>query len=313
MATAKDVTDKFREAVRSAAANEGFDEEKLANVSAALIMRKALPRSEFTSTAMDILGNIRSMHTFIMTHGKDYSDRYRSTEKDRDVIEHEVNMFVKACKKRIDHLKDTIGAEEKKTGRSGWLSGLTKNGLSRDLNAHQHGMVLILSEHLHAVTAQFDQLRAGRYQEAIEKRMPKRRRGLQGLNETQTGSDPASQDWSSTKQVNARPEAYQAQEQLDVETRMLQVELTNLMDTVQETERKMLEVSALNHLFSTHVLHQAQQIEKLYHQALDATSNIEKGNKELKKAIRRSSSSRLYILLVMIVLTLSLLFLDWYQ
>jgi syntaxin 18 len=40
-----------------------------------------------------------------------------------------------------------------------------------------------------------------------------------------------------------------------------------MMDAVQETERRMLEMSALNHLFSTHVLHQAQQIELLYLQA----------------------------------------------
>lgn len=36
------------------------------------------------------LGNIRAMHAFILTHGKDYTDHYRSTEKDRDNIEHEV-------------------------------------------------------------------------------------------------------------------------------------------------------------------------------------------------------------------------------
>ena len=40
----------------------------------------------------------------------------------------------------------------------------------------------------------------------------------------------------------------------------------NLLDSAQETERKMIEMSALNHLFSTHVLQQAQQIEILYQQ-----------------------------------------------
>jgi len=44
------------------------------------------------------------------------------------------------------------------------------------------------------------------------------------------------------------------------------VELTNLLDTVQETETKMVEMSALNHLMATHVLQQAQQIEHLYDQ-----------------------------------------------
>ena len=45
-----------------------------------------------------------------------------------------------------------------------------------------------------------------------------------------------------------------------------QVELTSLLDAVQETETKMVEMSALNHLMSTHVLQQAQQIEQLYDQ-----------------------------------------------
>lgn len=47
---------------------------------------------------------------------------------------------------------------------------------------------------------------------------------------------------------------------------ILQVELTSLLDAVQETETKMVEMSALNHLMSTHVLQQAQQIEHLYEQ-----------------------------------------------
>ena len=49
----------------------------------------------------------------------------------------------------------------------------------------------------------------------------------------------------------------------------MQVELTSLLDAVQETETKMVEMSALNHLMSTHVLHQAQQIELLYDQVRD--------------------------------------------
>ncbi|CAM6101060.1 unnamed protein product [Calypogeia fissa] len=317
MGSLRDVTDRFREAVRSVAVNEGFDDEKLAKISSSLIMHNSLPRSAFTRTAIEIHGNIREMHAFILKHRKDYSDHYRSTEKDRDNIEHEVGLFVKACRESVDALKDSIGVEEKKTEKSGWLSAMSRSTLNKDLNAHQHGMVLILSEYLHAVTTQFDQLRAGRFQEAIDKRMPKRRRGLEGINpasavNTETNSESSSSADRQNFQSKGN-ERFQSQQLLDDETRTLQVELTNMMDTVQDTERKMLEVSALNHLFSTHVLKQAQQIEKLYQQALDATQNVDKGNLELVKAIQRSSSSRLYILLVVIVLSFGLLFLDWYE
>jgi syntaxin 18 len=52
------------------------------------------------------------------------------------------------------------------------------------------------------------------------------------------------------------------------------MELTNLLDAVQETETKMIEMSALNHLMSTHVLQQAQQIQYLYDQVGDLCNSL---------------------------------------
>jgi syntaxin 18 len=51
-----------------------------------------------------------------------------------------------------------------------------------------------------------------------------------------------------------------------------QIELSSMLDAVEETERKMMEMSALNHLISTHVQQQAQQIEQLYLQVCDPTT-----------------------------------------
>ncbi|KAF3621191.1 hypothetical protein FXO37_32928 [Capsicum annuum] len=42
------------------------------------------------------------------------------------------------------------------------------------------------------------------------------------------------------------------------ETQTLQVELNSLLDSVQETETKRAQVSALNHLMSTHILQQGK-------------------------------------------------------
>ncbi|KAK9910643.1 hypothetical protein M0R45_034598 [Rubus argutus] len=91
------------------------------------------------------------------------------------------------------------------------------------------------------------------------------------------------------------------------------VELTSLLDAVQETETKMVEMSALNHLMATHILRQAQQVEQLYDQAVGATHNIDLGNKELSKAIQRNTCSRTFLLLFLFVLTFSILFLDRYS
>ncbi|KAH9766757.1 Syntaxin-81 [Citrus sinensis] len=172
--------------------------------------------------------------------------------------------------------------------------------------------VLILSEKLHSVTAQFDQMRAIRFQDAINRAMPRRKLKRETVSKSADISIPNKSDIRELDEIQPEPLTVQ-QQILDDETRALQVELTSLLDTVQQTETKMVEVSALNHLMSTHILHQARQIEHLYEQAVEATKNVELGNKELSQAIRRNTSSRTFLLLFLFVLTFSILFLDWYS
>ncbi|GAB2239901.1 hypothetical protein Droror1_Dr00020419 [Drosera rotundifolia] len=47
--------------------------------------------------------------------------------------------------------------------------------------------------------------------------------------------------------------------------------------------------------------------------AVEATGNMELGNKELSQAIRWNNGGRTFITLFLFVLTFSILFLDWYS
>nr|XP_034919151.1 syntaxin-81-like [Populus alba]XP_034919152.1 syntaxin-81-like [Populus alba] len=247
----------------------------------------------------------------MLKHRKDYVDLHRTTEQERDSIEQEVTAFIKACKEQIDILKNSINDEAANT--KGWL-GIKADTSNTDTIAHKHGVVLILSEKLHSVTARFDQLRAIRFQNAINKRIPRRNLNRAANTNTSTVDSSKTNNLEFSELDDIQTESLRVQQQvLDDETRALQVELTSLLEAVQETETKMLEMSALNHLMSTHVLQQAQQIELLYEQAVEATKNVELGNKELSQAIQRNSSSRTFLLLFLSVLTFSILFLDWYS
>ncbi|KAL5216175.1 hypothetical protein ABZP36_007576 [Zizania latifolia] len=314
MSRVRDRTEDFKESVRVAALGHGYTESQLAALMSSFIIRKPSPKLPFTNAAIKTLESIRELERFIVKHRKDYVDLHRTTEQERDNIEHEVGVFVKACKEQIDILKNRIHAEKSGSSKS-WLGTRDESSLL-DLIAHQHGVVLILSERLHSVTAQFDRFRTMRFQDAINRAMPRKR--IQKKQETKAVEPSKSNlvlksDVSKVNQeVSTAP--LRVQEQLlDDETRALQVELTNLLDAVQETETKMIEMSALNHLMSTHVLQQAQQIQYLYDQAVEATNNVERGNKELSQAIQRNSSSRTFLLLFFFVLTFSVLFLDWYS
>ncbi|OAY80076.1 Syntaxin-81 [Ananas comosus] len=309
MSKVRDRTEDFRDAVRVAALSHGYTESQLAALMASFIMHKAPWRSAFMKAALKTLESIKELERFIVKHRKDYVDLHRTTEQERDNIEHEVAVFVKVCKDQIDILKNRIHDEETEGSGRTWLQ-FRDDASHADMVAHKHGVVLILSEKLHSVTAQFDQLRSIRFQDAMNRVMPRRK--VHRL--PQPKSEASKSDLPKLGEQELSSGTIRVQEQLlDDETRALQVELTNLLDAVQETETKMVEMSALNHLMSTHVLQQAQQIEHLYEQAVEATNNVVLGNKELSQAIKRNSSSRTFLLLFFVVLTFSILFLDWYS
>ncbi|XP_019266785.1 PREDICTED: syntaxin-81 isoform X2 [Nicotiana attenuata] len=303
MSKIRDRTEDFKDAARRSALSLGYDESKTAALLASFIMHKPRQRSGFTRAALKTLESIGSLEQFLMKHKKDYVDLHRTTEQERDSIEHEVTVFVKSCKEQIDVLKNSINEEDAHS--KGWL-GFKGDNLNADTIAHKHGV--------------FDQLRAIRFQDAINRVTPRRKRKnstKSNAAETSVSSsfDPDMKRDSEIRDSDISQAApVRVQEQLlDDETRALQVELNSLLDSVQETETKMVEMSALNHLMSTHVLQQAQQIELLYEQAVEATKNVELGNKELSQAIQRNSSSRTFLLLFLFVLTFSILFLDWYS
>ncbi|KAK8976681.1 hypothetical protein V6N11_057280 [Hibiscus sabdariffa] len=331
MSRFRDRTEDFKDSVRQSAISSGFNEAKLAAIMASFIIHKPRQTTPFTKSALKTLESIEALDQFLSKHRKDYVDRHRTTEQERDSIEHElikfmivnirlltsyvlsqnlmqVTAFVKACKDQIDILKNCINDEE--ASSKGWLG--IRDTSNADTIAHKHGVVLILSEKLHSVTAQFDQMRAVRFQDAINRAMPRRKLKKVVDSDSTDASKPYNLEPRDTN--GNQPESLRVkQELLDDETRALQVELSSLLDAAQETETKMVEMSALNHLMSTHVLQQAQQIEHLYDQAVEATKNVELGNKELSQAIQRNSSSRTFLMLFFLVLTFSILFLDWYN
>ncbi|GJT82374.1 syntaxin-81, partial [Tanacetum coccineum] len=173
MAKVRDRIEDFKDAVNRGALSLGFNEAKRAALMASFIIHKPRERSNFTKAALKTLESIGTLEKFLIEHRKDYIDPHRTTEEERDSIEHEVSIFVKACKEQIDILRTSITNEE--VNSKGWLGSIRGDNANADTIAHKHGVVLILSEKLHSVTSQFDQLRAVRFQEAINRAMPRRK------------------------------------------------------------------------------------------------------------------------------------------
>lgn len=91
--------------------------------------------------------------------------------------------------------------------------------------------------------------------------------------------------------------------------------LKNVQDTlesVQQAEAHLMDISALQMELVTHLTRQTELTDQLYEDAIMTTTIVEKGNEQLKEAKRRAKDGRLFILIFLIGASFSLLFLHYY-
>jgi syntaxin 18 len=104
----------------------------------------------------------------------------------------------------------------------------------------------------------------------------------------------------------------QMQRQVDAENLALQAELLSMSDQVQTTEKTVREIATLNQMFSTAILHQSEQIEKLFQEAVAATTTLGRANVQLDKAVKTNKSAQKCMFILLVMASVILLFLDWW-
>lgn len=80
----------------------------------------------------------------------------------------------------------------------------------------------------------------------------------------------------------------------------------------RETERSVDAISKMQEILEHHIAVQAKEIEYIYDEAIDASDKVRQGNKQLLQAKERNSDFRKYVLLILLLASFVLLFLDWY-
>ncbi|KAJ2660314.1 hypothetical protein IWW48_003023 [Coemansia sp. RSA 1200] len=101
--------------------------------------------------------------------------------------------------------------------------------------------------------------------------------------------------------------------QLQMENTSLVSEFENALDRVRETQRSIAEISALQTQLANELNAQMQLTEKLYDEAVGAVDDVSYGNEYLVSAKKHQASARKWVLFIFIVLSLVLMFLDWFD
>ncbi|KAJ2615724.1 hypothetical protein H4S08_001082 [Coemansia sp. RSA 1365] len=102
-------------------------------------------------------------------------------------------------------------------------------------------------------------------------------------------------------------------QQLRSENETMVEEFESALDRIRDTQRSVAEISALQSQLATELNSQMQQTERLYNEAVGAVDAVEKGNEHLISARKHQSSTRKWVLFIFIMLSLVLLFLDWFD
>jgi len=101
--------------------------------------------------------------------------------------------------------------------------------------------------------------------------------------------------------------------QFEEENAAILKSVEDTLQSVQLAESRLLEISALQTELVMQLARQTEVVDTLYDEAMTTQTQVEKGNAQLRQARERGKSSRKWNLLFILMATLGLLFLHWYD
>ncbi|XP_011302884.1 syntaxin-18 [Fopius arisanus] len=97
------------------------------------------------------------------------------------------------------------------------------------------------------------------------------------------------------------------------ENEQLYNELNTITEEVRLIESKVVHIAELQEIFTEKVLQQDRDLDKLVTTVVGSTENVKEANEQIRQAIQRNAGLRVWILFFLLVMSFSLLFLDWYN
>lgn len=100
---------------------------------------------------------------------------------------------------------------------------------------------------------------------------------------------------------------------LEQENAALLNELNTISQEVEQIESNVVQIAQLQEIFTEKVLQQEKDIDRIGNLIVHTTENIKGGNEQVRQAIQNSADFRAWVLFFIMVMSFSLLFLDWYN
>lgn len=88
--------------------------------------------------------------------------------------------------------------------------------------------------------------------------------------------------------------------------------LQGVSEEVEQIEKNVVDIAQLQDIFTEKVAMQQQNIDRIVSAVVGSTENVKDANEQIRQATQRNAGLRVWSLFFLLVMSFSLLFLDWY-
>jgi len=299
-----------------------------------ILPKKIKPKSFFYMKAKAVIEQIFKLRELLLENHKAYLNfsNYlpgapHITDAERDKIDAGAQSIISTCSQLIKELKREVAASTE---------------ISQQNIEHREVILLLIEEYLKNVCKIYSEQKAMRVKRAMETRKiakllldPKsiidhpiiedKRSALNIMEKSvdDRGNKNDSNESSPMKiqEINGDVNTLTYEEELSAEdiqifeseNEQLYNELNTITEEVRQIESKVVHIAELQEIFTEKVLDQDKDLDRLTTTVVGSTENVKEANDQIRQAIQRNAGLRAWILFFLLVMSFSLLFLDWYN
>lgn len=315
-----DVSTLFRACVQTVHQSNQIIDNNDTNSKSTFKMRRK--QSPFVIKSQAVVTQIAKLREFLLENRPAYlnfsnhlSNKTHMTDNDRDHIDAGAQQIMTKCSQLIKELRREIADTE----------------VSPQNTEHREIMLILIENYLKNVCKIYSEQKAIRVKRAIEYRkvaklevdskksssnaiaieLNRKEKELE-LNKSSMTIPDIDNEINATLSFEDElsPEDIQM---FESENEQLFNELNTLAEEVKQIETKVVHIAELQEAFTEKVMDQDKDLDRLMTTVVGSTENVKEANEQIRQAIQRNAGLRVWILFFLIVMSFTLLFLDWYN
>lgn len=298
-----DITDVFRNYVQNLKL-----QRSLTGTDRAPSLKIHNRKNEFNSKSKDIVFHITKLRDCLSEHKQRYVNINVATSSGPSLSDLEREQIDLAAYNINKHCTSLLKD----------LAAFIEKNSSTQLYEHQKGVLEIVDNYLKSVSRIYSDMK-----ECYSKRLASYNSMMKVTPKEQKAGLAKEEVLSGYNQDLDEPNVHTnsvVDELTEEELQMFEVEnadlineLNNLRGEVHAIEQKVTHIAELQGTFTEMVLQQDADIQRIDTRLIGSTENVRDANDELRKAVQNNASFRFYLLFFILMMSITLLFLNWYN